>query len=169
MASKTTQRWHQTDNTCWWAVLKSLLSLGSTLLKIRMPPDVPLQSYWTSSRWNIFLALKVLLQWMGCSCSVTQNIVKKDTVNLASNYSVTSRQILTFQQKQCLWSTPVTHCQLTISLENSRLIVVVYIYFLYILAHRKPQNLKYIFDTWTLKCHTKIIMFVSHMQNIFCE
>ena len=74
-----------------------------------------------------------------------------------------------------LWSlcTSVTHCQLTISLANSRyitwLLVVVYIYFLYIFAHRKPGNLKYIFDTWTLKCHTKIIMSVSHLQIIFCQ
>ena len=71
------------------------------------------------------------------------------------------------------WCTSVTHCWLTISLANSRyftwLIVMVYIYFLCIFAHRKPQNLKYIFDTWTLKCHTKIIMSVSHLQNIFCE
>ena len=69
--------------------------------------------------------------------------------------------------------TSVTHCQLTISLANSRyitwLIVVVYIYVLYIFAHRKPWNLKYIFDTWTLKCHTKVIMSVSHLQNIFCQ
>ena len=44
-------------------------------------------------------------------------------------------------------NTSVTHCWLTISLANSRyitwLIVVVYIYFLYIFAHRKPQNLTY--------------------------
>ena len=34
---------------------------------------------------------------------------------------------------------------------------------------KATKHQKYIFDTWTLKCHTKVIMSVSQLQNIFCE
>ena len=63
------------------------------------------------------------------------------------------------------WARTTSITQLTITW----LIVMIYIYIMYIFAHRKPWNLKNIFDTWTLKCHTKIIMSVSQLQNIFCE
>ena len=68
--------------------------------------------------------------------------------------------------------TSVTHCQLTISLANSRyitwLIVVVYRYILYICAHKRPWNLKYIFDTWNWNVIQKLSC-LCHTCKIFCQ
>ena len=92
---------------------------------------------------SVFAVLRppVVSSSLGCACFCPPQSV---FAVLRPPFVSSSLESVWFCPHLCLLSsdTSVTHCQLTISLANSRyitrLIVVVYIYFLYIFAHKKP-------------------------------